>query len=119
MWARVTEILLGVWLVISPMVMRDTRPEVWAVDLTAGGAVILLASLSYAHRLRHAHVGIFGLALVLGLYGYFGERPLGAAAQNHVLVGILLMMFGIIPNRASTPPASWREWERARETEES
>jgi hypothetical protein len=110
MWARVFEIALGLWLVISPFIFMH-GPEatsLWVNDLACGSAIILLALLSFWRPGRHAHFGIGLLAIWLIGFGYMAGHPAPAAAQNHILLGLTLLMFAIIPNEANLPPEPWR-----------
>jgi len=112
MWARICEVHLGAWLVLSPLVFRGTdRVEqfVWIV-IASGTAVTALALLSFSRRFAWAHLVAFALAIGLALFGYFGyERPGPPAAENLITTALLLMLFTIVPNDASVPPPAWRE----------
>jgi uncharacterized membrane protein YdcZ (DUF606 family) len=111
MWSRVTEILLGCWLIASPVVFGHAHDDSarWIMDVGVGGAVVLLAAASYWRRTQHAHLLLLLVACVLiGLaYSQFGDPP--PAAQNRASVGLLLLMFALIPNRATQPPPSWAD----------
>jgi SPW repeat len=110
MWARVAELMLGVWLVISPLVFRGTESvDSFAVrDLSFGAAVIALSLLSFWTHTRWAHLITAVLAVALGLMGYFGsERPGPPAAQNEIAIGMLLLLLAIVPNQANQPPPAW------------
>ena len=111
MWSRITEILLGCWLIASPFVFGHAHDESfwWVMDVGVGSVVILLAAASYWTRTQHAHLLLLLVTCVLfGLaYSQFGDPP--PAAQNRALVGLLLLMFALIPNRASQPSPSWSE----------
>jgi hypothetical protein len=113
MWARVIEIMLGFWLAVSPFVFRHPADErsLWTNDLVCALAIVALALLSYWQRMRHAHLGIAAVAIWLIGFGYFGSpHPLPPALQNDLLIGLLLLMFAIIPNRASLPPRAWLDF---------
>jgi peptidoglycan/LPS O-acetylase OafA/YrhL len=111
MWPRVVEIMLGVWLAISPFVFRHRAEDIgyWAVDFGMALAIWLFSSLSFWERTRFAHVGILLVAAFLLAYGFLATgHPTPPALQNHVVIGFLLLMFGIIPNHAEEPPRAWR-----------
>jgi hypothetical protein len=113
MWARVVEVMLGCWLAISPFIFRHSVDErwLWVNDLGSAFAVVMFSLLSFWRPLRHAHWGIAVVGLWLMGFGYFASpHPLPAALQNDLLVGLLLVMFAIIPNEASLPPRRWREF---------
>lgn len=111
MWARTVEFMLGCWLIISPFIFRlpADQTSLWLNDMSCGFAVVVISLLSYAPRLRYLHLATAGAALWLALFGYFYQPyPTPPSLQNDILVGLLLMMFAIIPNEATLPPPSWR-----------
>ncbi|WP_166823287.1 SPW repeat domain-containing protein [Thalassoroseus pseudoceratinae] len=111
MWSRDLEGTLGCWLIMSPLIFYYGQPNygLWEHNLICGSVVILLAILSYWRPTRAAHwlQPLVGCWLVAFAYlKGFGDAT--AMAQNHLLVGLLLMMFGVIPNRATAPPKAWQ-----------
>lgn len=109
MWSRVVECMLGCWLLVSPFVYQHgDEGALWAADFIAAPLVIVLALLSYWPPTRHAHLGISVVALFMILFGRLadGGAP-GPGFQNHILIGLLLLMFAIVPNCASRPPRTW------------
>lgn len=109
MWGRVIEIMTAVWLAISPFVFRvqsDTS-LIWIDSLTAL-LIVILAGLSYWRPTRHAHLGTLLVALGMTFWGRFAELPPPPIHQNHIVVGLFLVMIAIIPNEASRPPTAWR-----------
>ena len=112
MWARVAELMIGGWLMLSPFIFRGTESveQFIRIDLGAGLLVIVLSLLSFWRRTEWAHLATVLLALALGAWAYLAfERPGPPAAQNEITVAILLMLLGIIPNEASQPPRPWRD----------
>jgi len=112
MWPRVVEFMLGCWLAISPFVFRHGPSDTlyWVADFLAATLVIVLALISYWKPARRAHLLIIVVATGMILYGRFGgSHPLDAALQNHIVTGLLLLMFAIIPNEAFQPPLGWYE----------
>jgi hypothetical protein len=116
MWGRVIEIMLGLWLTISPFLFGHypgDRP-LWTSDLTCGAAVVVLALLSFwslrvGRFLRYAHLLILLVAFWLIGFGYIhGGYPSSPGYQNNIFVGLTLLLFAIIPNEASQPPPAWR-----------
>jgi hypothetical protein len=116
MWSRVVEVMLGCWLLVSPFVFAHSGEHVawWIVDFVAGCAVIACGLMSYAQSLRFAH--LVTIATALGLIGFAAAHALALPAdataippalQNHVVLGLLLVMLAVIPNHASDPPPSW------------
>jgi hypothetical protein len=118
MWSRDCEAMIGCWLLMSPFIFGHGEAgwEQWATDLGAGLATIVLALASYWHPLRRAHLGILLVAGWLVGFGRFHDSPpLPPALQNDILVGLLLLLFAIVPNRASEPPAAWQRWNASRD----
>jgi hypothetical protein len=112
MWSRVVEVMLGVWLLLSPFIFRHPTGEVawWANDFACAALAITFGCLSFWEPTRRAHLATAALALWLIGFGYFSEpHPSPPAMQNDVFLGLLLLMFAIIPNDASLPPEGWRE----------
>ena len=127
MWGRVVEIMLGLWLTLSPFIFGHYPSNIalWTNDLLCGAAVVLLASLSFwtwsvLGFMRYAHLGILGVGGWLTIFGYVSSGyPAAPGYQNAMLVGLILLVVAIIPNHASLPPPSWRrhfasqaEWRR-------
>ena len=113
MWARVIEVALGCWLAMSPFIFRHAADDraLWVNDLLSATAIILFALLSFWRRLPFAHLasGLVGFWLIA--FGFWvGPYPTPAALQNDIMVGLLLLMFAIVPNKASLPPRPWREF---------
>jgi hypothetical protein len=112
MWARHLELSLGLWLAVSPFVFRFDAGAIalWWIDLGCAALIVVLSLLTYWQRARYAHLA--GLAIAAGLVGHGWWSALAAptpAAQNHVLVGLLLGMLALVPSHASRPPAPWRD----------
>ncbi|HVL69785.1 MAG TPA: hypothetical protein VM364_21180 [Vicinamibacterales bacterium] len=111
MWPRVVEVMLGAWLLVSPFVFRGT-PQVEAYVLPtvgAGVAIVAASLLSFWHRAAHARFVTLAASLWLMLHGYFSAvRPGPPPAQNELTVGMLLLLFAILPNETNQPPHPWR-----------
>lgn len=113
MWPRVVELMLGVWLAISPFIFRHAPEDLflWVNDLSCGLLVITCSCLSFWEPARHARFTTLVAALWLVSSAYVsGGHPAPPASQNELLVGLLLAMFAIIPNEAGEPPRSWRRF---------
>ena len=111
MWARIVEVMLGCWLALSPFIFRHAAGEkvLWLSDLFSALAVIMFALVSFWPPLRYAHLAIVVVALWLIGFGFWASGyPAPPAVQNDILVGLLLLMFAIIPNEANLPPRAWR-----------
>lgn len=112
MWSRVIEAMLGVWLWMSPFIFRySSEPRsLWINDFVAGGLCMIFGILSYWQPARHAHVA--NLIVACWLIGFACLRsgwPVSPPYQNYVIIGLLLFMFAVIPNRADEPPSFRRE----------
>lgn len=110
MWSRMIEVLIGGWLCASPFVFRhpDLQSGWWINDLATGGCIIAFSLLSFWHPTRRAHLLNLLVATWLVAFAYFqGLADAPPASQNHLAVGVTLLMFAIIPNHASDPPESW------------
>lgn len=110
MWARCCEIVLGIWLVASPWIFGHSPEQwgVWVTDLTCGVLMIGIAAVALWLRQRAVYLLQLIVAGWLVAFGYLGSSyPAPPAYQNEIIVGLSLLMFGILPTRASVPPASW------------
>lgn len=110
MWSRVTEFMLACWLAASPFIFHHAEDAtlLWISDFASATVVATLALFSYWTPTRHAHLLIIPVALWLVGFGRFGEAaPLSPGLQNNIIVGLLLLMFAIVPNDASQPPRAW------------
>ncbi len=110
MWGRVVEIMTGVWLLLSPFIFGAHHdPAVLWGDIGTAILIWILAGASYWPPLKHAHWFILLVAAGLVIVGRFSAgMPATAPQQNHIFVGLFLLMIAIIPNEASQPPIAWR-----------
>lgn len=115
MWARHMELMLGLWLVVSPFALRHDPAQtwLWIHDLACAALVVTAALLAHWHPLRRVHLALLPVAAWLVAFGWWrtyeaGIHPL-PAYQNWILVGLMLGMFAIIPSEASDPPEAWRD----------
>ncbi len=111
MWGRVVEIMTAVWLLLSPFIFgaQGNSAILWG-DIGTAALICLLSGASYWAPLKYAHWGILVVAASLVLVGRFsGEMPATPPQQNHIFVGLFLLMIAIIPNEASQPPVQWRK----------
>lgn len=111
MWARVAEFMLGCWMLCSPFIFRGVHradaPTLW--DFSAGLLIITFALLSFWERTHFAHIGTLLLSIVMVLGPRIALAPhVPPAGENFMMVGLLLLMFAMVPNQASQPPRAWR-----------
>ncbi|MCA9156688.1 MAG: hypothetical protein KDA72_00095 [Planctomycetales bacterium] len=111
MWGRVVEIMTAMWLMLSPFIfaVQNDAAIFWG-DIGTATLICLLAGASYWPPLKYAHLGILLIAAALIVVGRFSSgMPATAPQQNHIFVGLFLLMIAIIPNEASRPPVQWRD----------
>jgi hypothetical protein len=107
MWTRDLELTLALWLLVSPFVFgHDQDVAWWATDLGCGTATLLIALLARWERLRRVHLLHLITAAWLAVFGW--TRSPAPAAQNELVVGLLLALVAILPSEANAPPRSWR-----------
>jgi peptidoglycan/LPS O-acetylase OafA/YrhL len=112
MWARDVELMLGLWLTISPWLFRHAPDEsaLWINDFLCGSLIAGFAVVSYRKTSRRAHLLTLGVAIWLIAFGYMSAGdPKPPASQNHIVLGLLLLMFAIVPSDANRPPQGWRD----------
>lgn len=111
MWPRVVELMLAVWLALSPFVFRygpEAPAAWWGLDFGVSVVVLAASGISFWHRARRAHLITFAAGLGLALHGYLAAGPASAPPlQNHLLTGLLLSMLAILPSQGEVPPARW------------
>ena len=107
MWARIVEIILGIWLLSSVGIFANADA---VIDIACGIAVVALAALSLSKRFNRAHLIILPIAAWLIIWGYISGYPAPPHAQSQIIVGILLGMFAIIPTRSGEIPDSWQRF---------
>ena len=115
MWARTVELMLGVWLAISPLVLRIDPLEFAALNAYVCAVLIVASScVAYWPPARQARWLTAAVALWLMARSYLtafgGPHPAPPELQNELTVGLLLAMFVIVPNDAGRPPEPWRPW---------
>lgn len=110
MWGRVVEIMTAVWLAMSPFIFGvQEDASLLSADLGIALLICVLSALSYWRPTRYAHLLILFVSIGLILWGRFAVIPPPPPHQNHIAVGLFLLMIALIPNESSLPPAAWRE----------
>ena len=107
MWARISEIILAVWLFISYFVFEYQS----ATAIICAGLILIFASLSYIDKLNKMHLfqAVPGSWLIYEGFAYPTPwLPMGL--QNYVVVAVLLLMYTIIPSNASENPRPWKRF---------
>jgi len=110
MWGRVVELMVAVWISLSPFIFRvtDDATIMWVDQLTAL-TICIVAGMSFWEPLQHTHVVTFPLSAGLMVWGRFAEMPPPPIHQNHIVVGFFLMLMVFVPNDASYPPLDWQD----------
>lgn len=110
MWARVSEALLGAWLIVSAGVFSHIATGYLVNDVACGALVMILALLPFRESMRYVHWGILPVSIWLVGISYFtAPHPAPGHLVNDLFVGTLLVMFAVVPTEASMPPPEWRE----------
>lgn len=113
MGARHTEVALGLWLLLSPVIFGHARGAdlLWLHDVLLGTLIMVVPLLCYAPRLHRAHLALLPVAAWLMARGWWITRTLpdDGPAQNHIMVGLLVGMLAIVPSHVTEPPTGWRE----------
>ena len=120
MWARVVEVMLGVWLLISPFVFGYQSQAFWINDYVTAAFIFLFSLSSFWKPWRYAHLLNIAIGIWLIAYGYIGAPyPPPPNLQSNVFIGWLLLIFSIIPNRAQEPSESWVKFLQKKQEGES
>ena len=113
MWARTVEVMIAVWLCISPLVFHrgDAQSLEWGIEPIAAAIVILLSLFAFYRPTRGAHLLILVVAAWLVLEGFLmSGAEASPRGQNQLMVGLLLAMFAICPTEGDEPPLGWRRF---------
>lgn len=110
MWPRVVEFMLACWLAMSPFIFNHAADAewLWYSDLSCAAIVATASLCCYYRPLQRAHLVTLAVALWLLAFGRFAaSHPHPAGLQNNMVVGLLLLMFSVIPSHAEQPAARW------------
>ncbi len=112
MWARVVEIMLGFWLIVSRFVFRHDAAggSFLKNDLLCGFAVMIPGFMSFRQKTYWAHFLILAVALWLIIYGSSMGYPSPPSARNQLVTALLLAIFAIIPNGMGELPGDWKKF---------
>jgi hypothetical protein len=112
-WPRFCELGLALWLIASPWILDQPIPPGYRIVAFAAGAlIVMLDVLAIAGRFLYGHLVILLVCLGLGGFAILGLPPMSQAAQSLVVTCLLLAILAILPTEATSPPRSWREFER-------
>lgn len=114
MWPRIAELLLAAWLAASPWVIpapAGDEASIRAHAIACAAAIALFALLSFRPAWEKAHLLSLAPALwLIGVAFLQPDPPPAAAYQNFVVTSLTLLLFAILPSRASQSPRAWREF---------
>jgi hypothetical protein len=97
MWARLINIVLGVWLMLAPWVLRYDLAVARTNDIWVGILVALAALVALAWPpARWANTAL-GAWLIIAPFA-LGYAAWDAAALNSVIVGALVLAVSLIPS---------------------
>lgn len=111
MWPRTVEVMVGCWLLMTPFVFDGTaKVGDYIVNAVVSGSIVVVASiLSFWDRTRLARLATLFVSLWLAAHGYFSAlRPGPPAAQNEIIVGLMLLLCAVLPNEINAVPRPWR-----------
>ena len=112
LWSRALELVLGCWLLLSPMVLGHTGASALGlVDRGAGMLVVAIVAISLLPSLGRLHLATLPVALLLIAWSWSAfPRPGPAGAQNQILVGLVLGLLSMVPSYDTSPPEGWTRW---------
>lgn len=113
MWPRTAEVMIAVWLLMSPFIFghQEALVGLWITDFACAVLIATCSLLSFRKGTHRAYLFNIAIALWLMVFGYVaGGHPSQPGYQNEIFVGLVLILFAILPNRANEPPRSWREY---------
>jgi hypothetical protein len=116
MWPRIVELLLSAWLATSPWIISapaDGGNFLHWNALICAALIALFALLSFRSAWNKMHLLSLGVALwLIGVAFLQPNPPPPAAYQNFVVTGLTLLLFAVVPSRASELSQAWREFYR-------
>ncbi len=115
MWARVIECMLAFWLALSPHIFFHETAFLWKNDLTCGTLVLVFSLLSFHSKWSRTHLAnLFVAFWLIGLGFVSKDSPLPPALENHVIMGLILLIFALVPSHSERPSSSWENFYRLR-----
>ena len=114
MWPRTLEVMLAGWLAMSPFIFRHPidAPQLWWNDFGCAALIAAASLCAFWGCARRAHLLNVLIAFWLLGFSYLSiADPASPAAQNGIVVGLILLMLAIIPSESTLPPKPWRQVE--------
>jgi hypothetical protein len=113
MWARLMEFIIGIWLGMSWLIFRYSvdHASLQINDWICSVCIILFALISYKELFRYSHLLNFFIGLWLISWTFYSGTGIDFGPhQNYMVIGLLLLMFSLVPSRAQEPPKRWVEF---------
>lgn len=111
MWARHFEISLAIWLSLSWLILRYPEDSSLLMfhDFFIAAIITTISLLNYKYR--YIHLLNFFTSLWLITLAFISNTPTtNAPYQNYMVIGLTLLIFTVIPPKASDPPKKWKEF---------
>lgn len=115
MWARIIEFSLACWIAMSRFIFsyREDETFLMANDLIIGALIAIFALTSLYPRINKMHLFNLAVAGWLFILSYtYPDTPFPPAIQNYIVLGMLLVIFAIIPTDATESSHEWRRKEQ-------
>ncbi|MBA2728701.1 MAG: hypothetical protein H0U49_11075 [Parachlamydiaceae bacterium] len=111
MWARHFEIFLAIWLTLGWLIFRypEDASLLMFHDFFIAAIISTISLLSYKYRYIHL-LNIFTALWLIAIVFVSNTNISNAPFQNYMLIGLTLLIFAIIPPRASSPPKEWEDF---------
>jgi len=123
MWARHVEVMIALWLALSPFIFHYQKgmTPFWVNDFVCAFLIILFSLLSYFPILKRMHLLNLLMGLWLIVLSFLQPQPLPphffpAYFQNYIILGILYLMLSLIPCHCTLPPEKWQKFYAAKRT---
>ncbi len=111
MWPRHFEVFMAIWLSLSWLIFpypQDSN-KLMIHDFFISTLIATISLLNYKYRYIH----LFNIlsAIWLIILAFKSKAPItDAPYQNYMVLGLILLIFTVIPPRASNPPEEWEEF---------
>lgn len=108
MWARILEMILSLWLLVSPWIGGSTT---YLEEFFLAAAIFFFAFLSYWRE--KAHLFHLLIAIRLGFIAFYQKTSLPyPVQQNYLILALLLLFLSLVPSYANSPPKAWIEFQK-------
>lgn len=111
MWGRHFEVSLAIWLALSWLIFRypDESFVFMIHDFFIAASIATISLLNYKYR--YVHLLNLIIAFWLIAFVFFSHAPItNAIYQNYMMIGLILLIFSVVPPKASHPPQEWEQF---------